>query len=93
MLCELAAVVPAVRDRATGRGGRGHSGSGGDQYVLFAAVTALLVALAAERPVMIVLDDLHWAYRGTLRLLRHLVGHPAGTAVDRRHVSRDRHRG
>ena len=43
-----------------------------DQYVLFAAMTTLLTTLAAERALMLVLDDLHWADRGTLLLLRHL---------------------
>ncbi|MFM7271715.1 MAG: ATP-binding protein [Actinomycetes bacterium] len=51
-----------------------------DQYVLFAAVADLLVRVASAGPALIVLDDLHWADRGTLVLLRHLV---AATAAER----------
>ena len=47
----------------------------GDQYALFAAVTALLDHLAEIKSVVIVLDDLHWADRGSLRLLQHVVTH------------------
>ena len=41
----------------------GRPGGDGDQYVLFAAVTALLTTLAEQQPVVVVLDDLHWADR------------------------------
>ena len=44
-----------------------------ERYLLFEAVVNLL-ALAAERqPLVLVLDDLHWADRNTLSLVRHLV--------------------
>lgn len=45
------------------------------QYRLFEAVTAFLEATAADRPLVVILDDLHWATRPTLLLLRHLVVH------------------
>ena len=74
MLGELAVLVPAVRDRLADGVAAGRPGGDGDQYVLFAAVTALLTTLAEQQPVVVVLDDLHWADRGTLLLLRHVVG-------------------
>jgi DNA-binding SARP family transcriptional activator/tetratricopeptide (TPR) repeat protein len=43
------------------------------RYVLFEAVADLLDAASARAPVLLVLDDLHWADRGTLHLLRHVV--------------------
>lgn len=43
------------------------------RYRLFEAVSLLVRAAASERPVLLVLDDLHWASRSTLLLLRHLV--------------------
>ncbi|MCC6792108.1 MAG: AAA family ATPase [Thermomicrobiales bacterium] len=43
---------------------------GSSQSALFGAVRAFLVAIAAERPVMIVLDDVHWADTASLELLR-----------------------
>jgi DNA-binding SARP family transcriptional activator/tetratricopeptide (TPR) repeat protein len=44
----------------------------------FEAVAGLLAAAAAERPVMLLLDDLHWADRSTLTLLRHVLRATAG---------------
>jgi DNA-binding SARP family transcriptional activator len=51
---------PATRDPA------------GARYRLFEAVAATLSRAAAERPLLLVLDDLQWADRPTLLLLRHL---------------------
>jgi DNA-binding SARP family transcriptional activator len=42
----------------------------------FDAVAALLAAVAGSVPAVIVFDDLHWADRPTLQLLRHLVRSP-----------------
>jgi hypothetical protein len=44
-----------------------------DQLELFDAVAAALAAAAAERPLLVVLDDLHWADASSLRLLAHVV--------------------
>jgi DNA-binding CsgD family transcriptional regulator/tetratricopeptide (TPR) repeat protein len=54
-----------------------HSGA---RFRLHAAVTDVLCAAARERPVVLVLDDLHWAEAPTLLLLRHL----ARTTADAR---------
>ncbi len=40
---------------------------------LFDAVTDLLNRLAAEQPVVLVIDDIHWAAPATIQLLRHLI--------------------
>ncbi|SOC47348.1 regulatory protein, luxR family [Blastococcus aggregatus] len=40
---------------------------------LFEAVAALLCELAAERPLLVVLEDLHWADRSSRDLLRYLL--------------------
>jgi DNA-binding SARP family transcriptional activator len=42
----------------------------------FDAVAALLGRIGADAPLVIVLDDLHWADRPTLQLLRHLLRAP-----------------
>ena len=47
------------------------------RYRFFDAVAALLGEIGAEAPVVLVFDDLHWADRPTLQLLRHLVRAPA----------------
>jgi len=44
-----------------------------ERYRLFDAVAAWLTAVSAETPVLVVLDDLQWAARPTLLLLRHIV--------------------
>jgi pentatricopeptide repeat protein len=53
--------------------------TGGDaeirRYELFGSVVGLLETVAARTPVVVVLDDLHWADKQTLLLLRHVVSH------------------
>ena len=43
-----------------------------ERYRLFEAVVGLLTDLSRSAPVLLVLDDLQWADRPTLLLLRHL---------------------
>ncbi len=43
------------------------------RYRLFEAVGAFLGATATGRPLLLILDDLHWADKPTLLMLRHLV--------------------
>jgi DNA-binding SARP family transcriptional activator len=52
-----------------------------DQYLMFEAVVGFLGAVAERAPVLLVLDDLHWAARPTLHLLRHLVRSPPDMAL------------
>jgi DNA-binding SARP family transcriptional activator len=63
---ELAAVLPSL-DRP--RAGVGPDG----RARLFDAVTTLVASAAADRPVLLVLDDLQWADDDTLLLVRHLL--------------------
>jgi DNA-binding SARP family transcriptional activator len=44
-----------------------------EQYRLFDAVASWLTALSAEHPVVVVLEDLQWATKPTLLMLRHVV--------------------
>lgn len=44
-----------------------------ERYALFDAVVAVLELASAAVPVVMVLDDLHWAAKPTLLLLRHLL--------------------
>ena len=43
-----------------------------ERYLMFEAVDALLGGIAKRAPLLLVLDDLHWADRPTLALLSHL---------------------
>ena len=47
-----------------------------ERYRLFEAVTAWLAASSAHEPVLLILDDLQWAAKPTLLLLRHIVRSP-----------------
>ena len=49
------------------------AGSDGDRYRLFEAVTDLVNRATSRGPLVLVLDDLHWAAPPTLALLRHMV--------------------
>jgi class 3 adenylate cyclase len=53
----------------------------GDRQQLFDAVSSFLVNAARASPLVLVLDDLHWADRPTLLLLQHLAGRLAGSRL------------
>src|SRR5258708_27579389 len=44
-----------------------------ERYALFDAVVAVLGVASTSAPVVLILDDLHWAAKPTLLLLRHLL--------------------
>ena len=44
-----------------------------ERYRLFEATTSMLAQVAGERTLVLIFDDLHWADRPTLLLLRHVV--------------------
>jgi class 3 adenylate cyclase/tetratricopeptide (TPR) repeat protein len=52
-----------------------------ERYLMFEAVDALLGGIAKRAPVLLVLDDLHWADRPTLALLSHLARHTDATPL------------
>lgn len=62
-------------DRVTLVDGRDHAAQADLQFSLFDAVASLLTALAAERPLVLVLEDLHWADAGSLDLLDFVARH------------------
>ncbi len=71
----LAPLVPGIAAHVDVTGvGRGAIGD--DPATVFEAVRAALDGLAARAPVLVVLDDLHWADAATVRLLGHLVRAP-----------------
>ncbi|HUF32418.1 MAG TPA: AAA family ATPase [Acidimicrobiales bacterium] len=53
----------------------------GERLRLFDAVGQMLVDVTAHRPVVLVLDDVHWGAAPALLLLRHLVRDPRPAAV------------
>jgi DNA-binding SARP family transcriptional activator len=69
---ELARLVPDLALRVEGLQSPLQSDPDTELYRLFDAVVGWLAALSADRGVMLVLDDLHWAGKPSLLLLRHL---------------------
>jgi DNA-binding SARP family transcriptional activator len=68
---ELALLLPEV----AARGGRERARGAPEarRYVMFEAVAALLAAIAAEAPVLLLIDDLQWADEATVLLLAHVL--------------------
>jgi class 3 adenylate cyclase/tetratricopeptide (TPR) repeat protein len=70
---ELARLVPELTERLADLPPALRSDPETERYRLFDAVAAWLGASAADDPVLLVLDDLQWAAKPTLLLLRHVL--------------------
>jgi class 3 adenylate cyclase/tetratricopeptide (TPR) repeat protein len=70
---DLARLVPALSDRFPDLPAARESDPETERYMLYAAAAGLLEGAGEEDPVLLILDDLHWADQQTLSLLRHLV--------------------
>ena len=70
---ELADLIPALARRISIPIETIESNAEGRRYRLFEAVASLLSIAARSRPLVLVLEDVHWADRPTLLLLRHLL--------------------
>lgn len=80
-LGQLARIVPAFQRRLPDLNLPRSSEPEAERYLLFAAVANLLEAVSAEEPLVLVLEDLHWADRPTIQLLRHLLFAPLGRVL------------
>ncbi len=69
---ELARLIPELRRRAPDLPPPPQDEPETERYRLFEAVVGLLTELSRSAPVLLVLDDIQWADRPTLLLLRHL---------------------
>jgi DNA-binding NarL/FixJ family response regulator len=74
---ELAHVLPSLEPGARSQG----AGLQQERYRAHRAVRRLLEALAQERPLVLVLDDLHWADSGSVELLGGLLRRPPSAPV------------
>jgi class 3 adenylate cyclase/tetratricopeptide (TPR) repeat protein len=70
---ELARLVPELAEAPSPPPEMSSGDPETDRYRFFEAVASLLGAASRRHPVLLVLDDLHWATKPTLLLLRHLV--------------------
>ncbi|HEY7051245.1 MAG TPA: BTAD domain-containing putative transcriptional regulator [Mycobacterium sp.] len=69
----LLALVPGLTDVMPDLAAPTRADPDTERYALFDAVVALLEVASSSAPVVLVLDDLHWAAKPTLLLLRHLL--------------------
>ena len=70
---ELAQIVPEITSRIHIGDAPGSATPDGRRYRLFEAASQLLAAASRNAPILLVIDDLHWADRGSLLLLRHII--------------------
>jgi DNA-binding SARP family transcriptional activator len=68
----LAADLAPVAPELAGGGPEGESSTESRRYRLFEAVASLLENLSEELPVLLLIDDLHWADQSTIAICRHL---------------------
>jgi class 3 adenylate cyclase/tetratricopeptide (TPR) repeat protein len=74
---ELTRLVPDLTTRFADTGDRTASGDAEvDQYRLFEAVDSWLATAGGSAGLVLVVDDIHWAARPTLLMLRHILRSP-----------------
>ena len=77
-VAELAGVFPALRSLARGLG---EPSTAAERFRAHRAVRKLMEGLAVRQPLVLLLDDLHWADAATLELIAYLFRHPPHAAV------------
>ena len=77
---ELARMVPAVGQRLGELPPSQTTDADTERYLLYAAVVGLLEEASQERPVLLFLDDLHWADKPSLQLLRHVIANTSAAS-------------
>ena len=77
VLGELASIFPAVTPRAANRAAMVPQ----ERYRIYRAVRELLERLTATKPLVLVLDDVHWADPASVELLGTLLRRPPNAAV------------
>ncbi len=70
---ELARMVPALRQRQGELPAPQSTDPDTERYLLYGAIIGLLTDASATQPLVLVLDDLQWADKPSLQLLRHIV--------------------
>jgi class 3 adenylate cyclase len=76
---EVARLAPALRDRVPGLPSPRESDPETERYLMYAAAAGLLEAAGEREPLLLILDDLHWADPPTLSLLRHVLASGSST--------------
>ncbi|HWE55206.1 MAG TPA: AAA family ATPase [Acidimicrobiales bacterium] len=74
-------LVPALTGRVDVPGPAHGAEPETERYLGFAAAADLLASLGEDSPVVLLLEDLHWADAGTLTFLRHLAANAVGARM------------
>jgi class 3 adenylate cyclase len=78
---ELVRLAPALAARVVEVPAPRSTDQETERYLLYAAAAGLLQVAGEAEPVVLILDDLHWADTPTLSLLRHVAGAGSGTRL------------
>ena len=78
---ELARLVPALGQRLGELPPPQTTDPDTERYLLYAAVVGLLEETSRDSPVVLFLDDLHWADKPSLQLLRHVIANSSATPL------------
>ncbi len=78
---ELAKLVPVLLQRLGELPALQSTGPDTERYLLFSAVVGLLDQVSRDSPVMVVVDDLQWADKPSLQLLRHVIANTTGQRI------------
>ena len=70
---DLARLLPDLADRVPGLPQTPPGDAETERYRLFEAVASLLAKASQSAPLVVILDDLHWADKPTLLMLKHIV--------------------
>ena len=80
-LSALVHLVPTLNNRLSDLVETRSSDPDAERWILYGAVVALIERASSEAPVVLLVDDLHWADRPTLQLLRHIATSLVGKVV------------
>ena len=78
---ELARLMPELPRLVPGLAPPADADPESQRHLLFEAVVATLSAIAAVTPTLLVIEDVQWATKPTLLMLRHLLGSPQQTSL------------
>jgi predicted ATPase/class 3 adenylate cyclase len=78
---DLARLVSTLGDRLPDLPPAGQGDQETERYLLYAAAAGLLATASEDEPLLLILDDLHWADAPSLSLLRHVVTQSTSMAV------------
>ena len=71
----IAAILPELKSKLASLGVQPHSDPEGNRFQLFDAVRTFLDRASRNCPILLVLDDLHWADQASLLLLEFIAQH------------------